>query len=59
MSYLANKSSKNQFELNGRLLFELKDGRLSLYPLTDSDEETEILIAAISKRMSRELTVSE
>jgi len=33
--------------INGRLLIELRDGRLTLYPITNTDEETRVLLAAI------------
>lgn len=37
-------------EPGGRLLIELKNGRLSL--LTDSDEETKRVLEAVSKRLN-------
>jgi hypothetical protein len=33
--------------VDGRLLLELRDGRLTLYPITGSDEETRVLLAAV------------
>jgi hypothetical protein len=33
--------------VEGRLLLELRNDRLTLYPITDSDEETRVLLAAV------------
>jgi hypothetical protein len=38
-------------EPNGRVLLELKDGRLAVYPMAETDEETARLLEAISKRV--------
>jgi hypothetical protein len=50
MESTSTKSQKSQGP-SGRLVLELKDGRLVLYPMTDSDEETAKLLRAIADRL--------
>jgi hypothetical protein len=45
------ENQKAQGLPSGRLIFELRDGLLILYPLTNSDEETTKLLKAISDRL--------
>jgi hypothetical protein len=39
--------------VEGRLILELRNGRLILYPITGSDEETRVLVAAVLGHIQR------
>jgi len=46
-----NSLTKPPTGINGKIILELKGGRLSLCPLADSDEEAARLLKAINDRI--------
>jgi hypothetical protein len=51
MQSYTTKSEKIKQSVEGRCLLELRDGRLTLSPVTQTDEETEELLNAILQHM--------
>jgi hypothetical protein len=51
MQSYTTKSEKIKHSVEGRCLLELRDGHLTLSPITQTDEETEELLNAILQHM--------
>jgi hypothetical protein len=47
-----NLYSNEPQPVNGRVLLELHDGKLTLFPITKTDEETRVLVAAILEHIA-------
>jgi hypothetical protein len=39
-------------KVNGRLLIELVDGKITIYPITETDEQTRVVLAALLDRIA-------
>jgi len=53
MQSYPTKSEKVKPSVEGRLILELRDGRLNYYPATNSDEETRELLDAVFDHIKR------